>query len=126
MTAVHTVVGSGTTALACALFAARHGRVELAARLPRRRTRSVESVPAATLTLLLELGITSLAELADTLRGLDEGSITARMGYRYPPGAVRRLDDALLFRFGDRYVGLRGNADRMAALQSRWKKISTA
>ncbi len=76
--------------------------------------------------LLLELGITSLAELADTLRGLDEGSITARMGYRYPPGAVRRLDDALLFRFGDRYVGLRGNADRMAALQSRWKKISTA
>ena len=28
----------------------------------------------------------------------------ARMDYRYPPGAVRRLDDALLSAFGERYV----------------------
>ena len=46
--------------------------------------------------LLLELGITSLDELGDVLRRADEAAITERMDYRYPPGAVRRLDDALL------------------------------
>ena len=44
--------------------------------------------------LLLELGITSLRELADLLPAVD--SVPQRMGYRYPPGAVRRLDDTLL------------------------------
>jgi predicted RNase H-like nuclease/ppGpp synthetase/RelA/SpoT-type nucleotidyltranferase len=74
--------------------------------------------------LLLELGITSLAELGDTLRRLDAEAITRRMGYRYPPGAVRRLDDALLWVYGDSYVGLRGNADRAAALRARLEKMS--
>ena len=46
--------------------------------------------------LLLELGITSLDELGEVLRGGDEDRIRERMDYRYPPGAVRRLDDALL------------------------------
>ena len=46
--------------------------------------------------LLLELGITTLVELAELLRATDEAAIGARMDYRYPPGAVRRLDDALL------------------------------
>ena len=55
--------------------------------------------------LLLELGITSLDELGEVLRGADDGGIQRRMGYRYPPGAVRRLDDALLAGFGERYVG---------------------
>jgi predicted RNase H-like nuclease/ppGpp synthetase/RelA/SpoT-type nucleotidyltranferase len=76
--------------------------------------------------LLLELGITSLAELGDTLRRLDAEAITRRMGYRYPPGAVRRLDDALLWVYGDSYVGLRGNADRAAALRARLEKMSAA
>src|SRR4029077_21060129 len=58
MIRIDTVIGSGTTALACALFAARRGPVRLSAGAPRRRARSTESVPAATLTLLLELGIT--------------------------------------------------------------------
>jgi hypothetical protein len=52
-----TVLGSGPVALAYALFAARHGPVILAGRpVPPRP--AVESVPAAVLTLLLELGIT--------------------------------------------------------------------
>ena len=60
--------------------------------------------------LLLELGITSLVELGEVLREADEATIAARMDYRHPPGAVRRLDDALLWVFGDRYVALHQNA----------------
>ena len=48
--------------------------------------------------------ITTLVELAEVLRATDEAAIGARMDYRYPPGAVRRLDDALLSAFGERYV----------------------
>jgi 2-polyprenyl-6-methoxyphenol hydroxylase-like FAD-dependent oxidoreductase len=62
---VDTVVGSGVAGLACALFAAQHGPVRLyggrarqGSRSLRRPGRVVESVPAATLTLLLELGLT--------------------------------------------------------------------
>ena len=46
------------------------------------------------------------------------------MDYRYPPGAVRRLDDALLTAFGDRYVALRGNDHRHAALTARLEKLA--
>ena len=73
--------------------------------------------------LLLELGITSLAALGETLRSVDEDALRERMGYRYPPGAVRRLDDALLWAHGDRYADLRGNAHRAAALRARWAKM---
>ncbi len=73
--------------------------------------------------LLLELGITSLAELADALRPVDADALTERMDYRYPPGAVRRLDDALLWAFGDAYVELRGNAHRVPALRARLEKM---
>jgi hypothetical protein len=52
-----TVLGSGVAATAYALFAARHGPVVLAGAPPTGRARAVESVPAATLTLLLELGV---------------------------------------------------------------------
>ena len=72
--------------------------------------------------LLLELGVTSLAELGDVLRPLDAAALVDRMDYRYPPGAVRRLDDALLAAFGERYVGLSGNADRTDALTARLAK----
>ncbi len=73
--------------------------------------------------LLLELGIGSLDELSDVLREIDSSAVTAAMGYRYPPGAVRRLDDDLLARFGERYVVLPGNADRADALRARWAKL---
>ena len=74
--------------------------------------------------LLLELGITSLDELGEVLRGGDEDLIRARMDYRYPPGAVRRLDDALLAAYGLAYVDLRGNAHRQAGLQTRLERLS--
>ncbi len=73
--------------------------------------------------LLLELGITSLAELGDALRPVDAEALTERMDYRYPPGAVRRLDDALLWVYGDTYVELRGNAHRVPALRARLEKM---
>ncbi|HSK34333.1 MAG TPA: DUF429 domain-containing protein [Propionicimonas sp.] len=73
--------------------------------------------------LLLELGITSLRELADLLSGVDSAAISDRMGYKYPPGAVRRLDDALLAQFATRYVDLHGNAHRVELLGTRLEKL---
>ena len=55
---------------------------------------------------------------------VDEDAIRDRMDYRYPPGAVRRLDDALLAAYGSAYVGLRGNAHRRAALEARLEKLN--
>jgi predicted RNase H-like nuclease/ppGpp synthetase/RelA/SpoT-type nucleotidyltranferase len=75
--------------------------------------------------LLLELGVTSLDELAGLLTSVDSSVINTRMGYRYPPGAVRRLDDALLAIFEDRYVALHGNAHREALLRTRLDKLRT-
>ena len=51
-------------------------------------------------------------------------AITARMDYRYPPGAVRRLDDALLAAFGERYVDLHGNAHRGDLLAARLARLT--
>ena len=73
--------------------------------------------------LLLELGITSLAELTEVLRPIDGEALNERMGYRYPPGAVRRLDDALLAAFGEKYIGLHGNSHRVPALRARLEKL---
>jgi ppGpp synthetase/RelA/SpoT-type nucleotidyltranferase len=74
--------------------------------------------------LLLELGITSLDELTSVLDTVDADAINRAMGYRYPAGAVRRLDDALLAVFGDRYVALTGNEHRVAQLQARLEKLA--
>ncbi len=76
--------------------------------------------------LLLELGITSLRELAGLLPAVDSAALTERMGYRYPPGAVRRLDDALLAVFGGRYLALHGNAHRVELLAARLEKLRGA
>ena len=73
--------------------------------------------------LLLELGVTSLAELGEVLRAADEAAIAARMDYRHPPGAVRRLDDALLWIFGERYVALHQNAQRAGLLEHRLQRL---
>ena len=73
--------------------------------------------------LLLELGITSLDQLAGVLSGVDNDHIASRMGYRYPPAAVRRLDDALLLVYGEDYVNLRGNAHRVGQLHERLLKM---
>jgi len=76
--------------------------------------------------LLLELGIASLDELAALLAPVDSATIHERMGYRHPTGAVRRLDDALLAVFGERYVGLHGNAHRTGLLEARLEKLTAA
>ena len=73
--------------------------------------------------LLLELGITSLDELASLLDAVDSAAINARLEYRYPPGAVRRLDDALLAVFGHRDLDLHGNAHRRDLLAARLEKL---
>jgi len=73
--------------------------------------------------LLLELGITSLEELAGLLTSVDSGVINERLAYKYPPGAVRRLDDALLAVFGQGYVDLHGNAHRVEMLTTRLEKL---
>ncbi|MBC7276223.1 DUF429 domain-containing protein [Nocardioides sp.] len=73
--------------------------------------------------VILELGIASLTELGEALRSVDEETLMARMDYRYPPGAVRRLDDALLWVYGDAYVGLRANAHREPGLRARLAKM---
>jgi hypothetical protein len=74
--------------------------------------------------LLLELGITSVEELGALLDSVDADEVSERMAYRYPPGAVRRLDDALLLRYGEQYVDLHGNAHRRDSLQARWAKLN--
>jgi predicted RNase H-like nuclease/ppGpp synthetase/RelA/SpoT-type nucleotidyltranferase len=73
--------------------------------------------------LLLELGITSLDELGGLLASVDHTAIDERMGYKYPAGAVRRLDDALLDLYGTRYVRLHGNAHRVPLLEARLAKL---
>jgi ppGpp synthetase/RelA/SpoT-type nucleotidyltranferase len=74
--------------------------------------------------LLLELAITSLQELNEVLRPINELDLNARMDYRYPPGAVRRLDDALLAAFGTQYVELHGNAHRVPSLRARLARLT--
>jgi predicted RNase H-like nuclease/ppGpp synthetase/RelA/SpoT-type nucleotidyltranferase len=76
--------------------------------------------------LLLELGVTSLDELDTLLSSVDSEAINETMGYRYPAGAVRRLDDALLAVLGERYLALQGNAHRVPQLQARLEKLRTA
>jgi predicted RNase H-like nuclease/ppGpp synthetase/RelA/SpoT-type nucleotidyltranferase len=73
--------------------------------------------------LLLELGIGSADALRVVLDSVDEEELTRRMGYRYPPGAVRRLDDALLAIFGERYLSLDGNAHRSETLVGRMARL---
>ena len=74
--------------------------------------------------LLLELGITSLTELADVVRRVDSTELDRRMGYKSPTGAVRRLDDALLATYGEGYVALHGNAHRVDRLRARLGKLA--
>ncbi|NPC97226.1 DUF429 domain-containing protein [Nocardioides sp. zg-DK7169] len=73
--------------------------------------------------LLRELDITSLDELGEVIRPALAWDLNGRMEYRYPPGAVRRLDDALLAVYGERYVRLEGNAHRADLLAQRLERL---
>jgi len=75
--------------------------------------------------LLTELGIDTTDDLADLLTSVDADAVIRRMGYRYPAGAVRRLDDALLAIFGEQYVTLDGNSHRVPLLRARLEKLTT-
>ncbi|MGE2731564.1 bifunctional ribonuclease/(p)ppGpp synthase [Mycolicibacterium vaccae] len=74
--------------------------------------------------LLLELGIDSTDGVDAALAGIDVDAVDAAMDYRFPAGAVRRLDDALLAVFGTRYIGLAGNSHRVALLENRFERLS--
>ncbi len=73
--------------------------------------------------LLADLDVTSIEGLGEVLRRLDTDELMTRMAYRYPPGAVRRLDDALLAAYGDTYVELAGNDHRTDALRRRLGRL---
>ena len=75
--------------------------------------------------LLAQLGIDTIDDLADLLTSVDADAVIRRMGYRYPAGAVRRLDDALLAIFGEQYVTLAGNSHRVPLLRARLEKLTT-
>ncbi|MDT9593980.1 DUF429 domain-containing protein [Nocardioides zeae] len=74
--------------------------------------------------LLVELGITSASALSAAVAEVDSAAVTARMDYRYPAGAVRRLDDDLLAAYGETYLALAGNAHRVPLLTSRLAKLA--
>jgi putative GTP pyrophosphokinase len=74
--------------------------------------------------LLLELGVTSLDELAGLVTSVDSQAINSRMGYQRPSTVIRRLDDALLAIFTDRYLALHGNAHRLPLLRARLEKLT--
>jgi predicted RNase H-like nuclease/ppGpp synthetase/RelA/SpoT-type nucleotidyltranferase len=73
--------------------------------------------------LLDDLDITSITRLGEVLREVDAEDLMRRMDYRYPPGAVRRLDDALLAAHGDAYVELPGNGHRADLLRRRLARL---
>jgi ppGpp synthetase/RelA/SpoT-type nucleotidyltranferase len=73
--------------------------------------------------LLGDLGILTLDALEELLTNLDTDAVNRKMDYRFPAGAVRRLDDALLATFAERYVGLAGNAHRVGLLQNRLQRL---
>ncbi len=74
--------------------------------------------------LLVELDIDSLDDLDTVLDRIDTEAVNTAMDYRYPAGAVRRLDDALLASFGKRYITLSGNAHRVEQLENRLEKLT--
>jgi hypothetical protein len=74
--------------------------------------------------LLHELGITSPTSWPPRSATSTATRSRPRMAYKYPAGAVRRLDDDLLALYGERYVTLPGNADRAGLLASRLAKMT--
>ncbi len=74
--------------------------------------------------ILGELDVRSLDALSLALRDVDSALVTRSMDYRYPPGAVRRLDDDLLAAFGERYLDLPGNVRRREALAGRLARVA--
>lgn len=75
--------------------------------------------------LLTELGVESIQDLRLELQGVDSERISRAMGYSFPPGAVRRLEDDLLARFRERFIELTGNVERRDALRGRLQRLGS-
>ena len=75
-----------------------------------------------TADLLTELGVESIHDLRVELQGVSSERVSRAMGYSFPPGAVRRLEDDLLARFRERFVELPGNAERQDSLRGRLQR----
>lgn len=76
-----------------------------------------------TADLLTELGVESIHDLRVELQGVSSERVSRAMGYSFPPGAVRRLEDDLLARFRERFVELPGNAERQDSLRGRLQRL---
>ena len=76
-----------------------------------------------TADLLMELGVESIHDLRVELQGVSSERVSRAMGYSFPPGAVRRLEDDLLARFRERFVELPGNAERQDSLRGRLQRL---
>lgn len=76
--------------------------------------------------LLTELGVESIHDLRVELQGVDSERIARAMGYSFPPGAVRRLEDDLLARFREQFVELAGNSERQDSLRGRLQRLGSA
>ena len=74
--------------------------------------------------LLLELGIDSVDGVEAALSRVDTTAVNQAMDYRYPAGAVRRLDDVLLALYGPQYLQLAGNGDRIDLLEARFQRLN--
>lgn len=76
--------------------------------------------------VLTELGVTTIEQLREALQDVDSEQVSRAMGYRVPPGAVRRLEDDLLARDREAYLGLAANADRVETLRRRAQRLGGA
>ena len=73
--------------------------------------------------ILTALNVTSIEKLREELAEVDSEAVSRAMGFRTPPGAVRRLEDDLLMAYRETFVELPANADRVAALRGRLQRL---
>lgn len=78
--------------------------------------------------MLAANGVTTIGELADLCAPENLAELQERMGYGYPPGQVRLIDDLLLFTYGRdhirRTVHIGDNPDsRPGRLGNRWQRL---
>lgn len=74
--------------------------------------------------ILKAMDLTDVRTLENALDSVDSEDVQRLMGYRSDPGALRRLEDDLLARFGDEYVSTVGLTSQMQFnLQGRLRRI---
>lgn len=73
--------------------------------------------------ILSDLGVASIEALRERLQGIDSEATMRSMGFRTPPGAIRRLDDDLLAAYREEYIALPANAPRVNSLRGRLQRL---